>query len=334
MIPRTLNAVETSDWKTLLSQSSITLYQLCEYLNIPYDPLAELAHKEFPLRVPEPYLKKIRKGDINDPLLLQILPQLSEVQTSPEFTKDPLNEADYNPVPGIIHKYSNRILLINSSTCAINCRYCFRKHFPYEHQRRSKKQWAESIDYIRNNPLIYEVIMSGGDPLTMTNAHLREMLDQISTIPHIKRVRIHSRLPIVLPQRIDASFIDIMESFPLQKIMVLHSNHPNEIDQEVGLAIRKLTSTRTQVFNQTVLLRGINDQASILAELNEKLFEYGAIPYYLHLLDKVKGTKHFDIEQTRAQEIMRELLKILPGFLIPRLVREIPEKPSKTWIHF
>jgi EF-P beta-lysylation protein EpmB len=334
MIHRTLNAVEESDWKTLLSQSNISLKQLCKRLNIDYDAMAEAADKDFPLRIPEPYLQKIEVGNPRDPLLLQVLPRAQEIDLTPGYTIDALNETAFNPAPGIVHKYQNRLLLIQNGSCAIHCRYCFRRHFPYDAQQQSKAQWSRSLDYIRNNPDIQEVILSGGDPLTLNNVYLQNLFTELADIPQIKRLRIHTRLPVVLPQRIDSALIDLFQRLPMQKVMVIHVNHPNELGYDTAESLTKIKQSGFHLLNQTVLLKDINDDAAILSRLSEKLFENGVLPYYLHLLDKIQGVAAFDVPKEQAKCIMRTLTQSLSGFLVPKLVREIPGEASKTWVHF
>lgn len=239
---------------------------------------------------------------------------------------------DHNPAPGIVHKYSNRLLLIVSPSCAINCRYCFRRHFPYQENRQSKQQWRQAIDYIAKSKEINEVIFSGGDPLAANDNFLGWLCEQIAAIPHIKRLRIHTRLPVVIPSRIDEGFLRWASSTRLKPLVVLHINHGNEINLQVTEAVQRMTNLGIRVMNQTVLLKGVNDNAETLAQLSEKLFDIGAMPYYLHLLDQVQGASHFDIPQHFALNIYADLQTRLPGFLVPRLVREVAGEKSKTLI--
>jgi len=330
MIPRTLDAVETPDWKELLSTAISSPKVLSERLDIPFTSISNDASQDFKLFVPEPYLQRIEKGNCNDPLLKQVLPQHVEMTSPPNYSKDPLAEDAFNTVPGLIHKYKNRVLLVSGASCAINCRYCFRRHFPYAENRLSKEQWLNALDYIRQHTEINEVILSGGDPLITNDKQLQWLTGHISEIPHIKRLRIHTRLPVVIPQRIDRSLLKWLSEVPLQKVMVLHINHPNEIDHAVKQAIHHIKETGTLVLNQSVMLAGINDCAETLSELSEKLFDAGALPYYIHQLDKIKGAAHFDISPENMQKIYTDLQAILPGYLLPKLVTEIPHKASKT----
>lgn len=327
---QTLNTVEIPDWKEVLSNAISSPVELANRLKIPLSAISNEANRDFKLLVPEPYLQRIETGNCDDPLLKQILPQYSEMIPTAGFSSDPLEEDTFNPVPGLIHKYQNRVLLVSSTTCAINCRYCFRRHFPYSENRLSKEQWLKALDYIRQHTALNEVILSGGDPLVINDKQLNWLTGKLTDITHIKRLRIHTRLPVVIPQRVDHSFLSWLIALPLQKVVVLHINHPNEIDTAVELAIRNIKQAGALVLNQSVMLAGVNDNAEILAKLSEKLFVAGALPYYLHQLDKVKGAAHFDIPPARVKEIYVELLASLPGYLVPKLVTEDPHQLSKT----
>ncbi len=332
-IPVEDKTVITPDWKELLSQSKLSTQDLLKLVRLEKHPLAsESAEKLFELRVPKPYLDKIEKGKADDPLLLQILPQLAEHTNTAGFTNDPLEEEKYSPVKGVIHKYENRVLLIASSTCVINCRYCFRRNFPYSEHTQSKSDWQEALDYIRKNDSITEVILSGGDPLIHSNNYLFWLLGEIDQLTHVKRIRIHSRLIVSLPQRIDAEFIKALGEINKPIIIVMHCNHPNELGDELALATQQLSDLNVTLLNQSVLLRSINDQAEILKQLSEGLFEIGVLPYYLFILDKVTGTAHFEISISEAKKIHQALQASLPGYLVPRLTIEVPGQESKTSI--
>jgi len=324
----------TPDWKQQLSQAVSSIDQLLNLLKLNPDQLgiSHSAAAQFALKVPHSFIARMRPGDPRDPLLLQVLPLAAEMVETQGYNHDPLHESQHNPVAGIVHKYANRLLLIISPVCAINCRYCFRRHFPYAENRQSKEQWQSALDYIRNDTTINEVIFSGGDPLTANDQFLAWLCEQIADIAHIKRLRIHTRLPVVIPARIDQRFLHWATATRLKTIVVLHISHANEIDAELATAIRKMVDAGIQVFNQTVLLRGINDSATILAQLSEALFDCGVVPYYLHLCDPVAGAQHFDLEEDIARHIYAQLQALLPGFLLPKLVREIPGKKSKSLI--
>lgn len=325
--------VHAQSWQTQLSQGVKSPSQLLETLGLSSEllPDAQKGHEEFPVRVPMSFVNRMKKGDINDPLLLQVLPLFNETETTPQgFVMDPLGEADANKTPGIVHKYQGRVLLIASGSCAINCRYCFRRHFPYAENQLSTQEWLNALDYIRTRPDINEVILSGGDPLNNNDQRLFTLIDAIENIPHVTRLRIHTRLPIVLPARITDELIIRLKASRLNVITVVHANHANEINEEVGAALTKLHGDNLHVLNQSVLLKDINDSAHSLKALSERLFTYRVLPYYLHLLDAVKGAHHFDVPQAQAQAIMLELQAILPGFLVPKLVKEVHGRPSKT----
>jgi len=317
-----------------LSQSVTTIDELLGSLNLNAAQLStsQQAIADFALRVPRPFISRMQANNPSDPLLLQVLPVKAELSSAAGYSDDPLDEVSHNPIAGIVHKYANRLLLVVSPACAINCRYCFRRHFPYQENRQNKEQWQNALDYIRSATEINEVIYSGGDPLAANDHFLAWLTEQIADIKHIKRLRIHTRLPVVIPSRIDQSFLSWATATRLKPIVVLHINHANEIDNEVIQSIKRLQACGIKVLNQSVLLRGINDSADCLAELSEKLFDCDVMPYYLHLFDPVAGASHFDIEERRAKKIYADLQAILPGFLVPKLVREIPNKPSKTTI--
>jgi len=331
MIPRTVPTWQSLRWQDELSDLIRDPKELFELLQL--DPAllpdAIAASTDFPLRVPRSFAARMQPGDVNDPLLQQVLPLGQELLAAPGYNSDPLEESNANPHPGLIHKYRGRVLLIVSSNCAINCRYCFRRHFPYQDNKPGRQDWQSVLDYIAADASITEVIYSGGDPLAAADRQLSWMTEQVAAIPHIKRLRIHSRMPVVVPSRIDQQCLAWLSSHRLQTVMVLHANHANEINGEVAEAVTRLRNAGITLLNQTVLLRGINDSAAALAALSERLFEIGVLPYYLHLLDKVTGASHFDLDEARAKALHRELLSQLPGYLVPRLVREEPDAPSK-----
>jgi len=288
------------------------------------------ASQDFQLRVPMAYLQRIVKGDINDPLLLQILPLKEELRGAPGYTADPLDEQTANPIPGLIHKYHGRVLLIVSPNCAINCRYCFRRHFPYQDNKPGRNEWQQALDYIAGDDSITEVIYSGGDPLAASDKQLLWLTEEIAQISHVKRLRVHTRLPIVIPDRITDHCLHWLTSTDLLTSLVIHSNHPNELDHHVEAALKKLSNAGVTLLNQTVLLSGINDSVETLQALSEKLFQVGVLPYYLHLLDKVKGAAHFEVSDQLAKQLLTELMARLPGYLVPKLVREMPDHPNKV----
>ncbi len=319
-------------WQDILKSCFTKPDDLLNYLNIRTEVPEALQQTmtNFPMRVPLPFAQRMRKGDLNDPLLLQVLPQIAELETIPGFTHDPLCESHATAKEGLLHKYHGRVLLVTTSSCAIHCRYCFRRHFPYDSHRLNKQHWLETFDYIAQDGTISEVILSGGDPLNCANHQLEWISHQLEKIPHIKRLRIHTRLPIAIPQRVDSGLLSWLANCRLKVVMVLHCNHPNEIDEAVRVALSKLSDIKIPLLNQSVLLAKVNDRVDILAELSEQLFDCGVQPYYLHLLDKVTGSAHFDLENHKVEQLYRELFEILPGYLVPKLVREVAGAPAKV----
>ncbi|RXE95356.1 EF-P beta-lysylation protein EpmB [Pseudoalteromonas sp. PS5] len=320
-----------TNWQKELANVVTDPQELLNILGLQdhFDARDFAAKRLFPMRVPRPFIDKMRHGDRYDPLLLQVLPVHQEYLTEAGFSKDPLEEQDA-PVPGLLHKYRSRVLLMLKTGCAVNCRYCFRRHFPYQDNQVNKRTLAPVFDYLRTHPEINEVILSGGDPLMAKDDMIAWVLEQLETIPQIKRLRIHSRLPVVIPTRITEALCQRLAQSHLKVILVNHINHPNEIDEHFKAAMKQLKQANVTLLNQAVLLKGINNDAATQAQLSEALFDADILPYYLHLLDKVEGASHFDVEEAEAKTLMAELLETLPGFLVPKLVREIGGQPSKT----
>ncbi|MDO6425822.1 EF-P beta-lysylation protein EpmB [Thalassotalea sp. 1_MG-2023] len=287
------------------------------------------ARKLFPVRVPKPFIARMVKGDIDDPLLKQVMPLSAEFIETQGYSADPLAEHE-TVAEGLLHKYTHRVLMIVKAGCAINCRYCFRRHFPYADNSPNKQRWQQALDYIAEHQEINEVIFSGGDPLMANDQHLQWLIAQIERISHVKRLRIHSRLPVVIPQRITSELVNMLANTRLKSTLVFHINHPNEIDEQFANAIEPLRQARIPLFNQSVLLKGINDEVSTLCLLSEQLFDHGIQPYYLHLFDKVQGVAHFDISEQQAQSLVKNMMATLPGFLMPKVVREIAGEANKT----
>jgi EF-P beta-lysylation protein EpmB len=287
------------------------------------------ARRLFPMRVPQPFINKMRFGDPNDPLLLQVLPQHQEFITQIGYNKDPLEEQQ-SAIPGLLHKYRSRVLVMFKTGCAVNCRYCFRRHFPYQDNQVNKQALLEVIKYLKSHSHVNEVILSGGDPLMAKDNAISWFLEQLEQLPQIKRLRIHSRLPVVIPARITLELCERFKASPLKIIFVNHINHGNEIDDDFENAMQMLKQANVTLLNQAVLLKGINDTVEAQVALSEKLFEADILPYYLHLLDKVEGASHFDMSEEAALNLMAGMLAELPGFLVPKLVREIGGKTSKT----
>lgn len=287
------------------------------------------ARKLFAVRVPRPFAEKMRKGDPNDPLFLQAMSHQSEFLQADGFVKDPLEE-QHSPAPNILHKYHNRLLFMLKNSCAINCRYCFRRHFPYEEVKSGKNVWQQGLAYIAEHAELEEVILSGGDPLMAKDHELNWLLTELEQIPHIQTLRIHSRLPVVIPNRITPELCSRLAKSRLNVVLVTHINHANEIDQTFAAKMAQLKAAGVMLLNQSVLLKGVNDNSQTLKALSDKLFRYGILPYYLHLLDKVEGASHFFIADEQAFTIYKELQRITSGYLVPKLAREIAFEPNKT----
>ena len=292
-----------------------------------------IAKPAFPLRVPRRFVDRMQAGNADDPLLLQILPTTEELRDVTGYSTDPVGDIDSSITPGVLHKYTGRALLIVTGACAIHCRYCFRRNYPYASGSLSRGDFQTAIDTLASDPTIEEIILSGGDPLTLSNDKLATLLDALIKIPHIKRVRIHTRIPVVLPERINAQLLDLLARCPRPIIMVIHCNHAQEIDDSVATAVAALSDIGATMLNQSVLLRGVNDSADVLSDLSERLFDIGVLPYYLHQLDPVAGAAHFNVEDARAIELITAVADRLPGYLVPRLVREIPGESAKRLVH-
>jgi len=323
--------MQQANWQAELRKAKTSPAALLEHSGLHENslPLAIQAASSFPLRVTEEFKSRIVNGDVHDPLLRQILPLAEEDQDHPDFSVDPLAEYAKQPVPGLLHKYHGRALLVVTGACAIHCRYCFRRHFSYQDSNPASNQWQSALDYLARDQTISEVILSGGDPLILSDDRLSGLAKALAAIPHIKRLRIHTRIPIVLPERIVDTLLDWLTGTRLKPVMVVHVNHANELDHSVAVAIEKLKTVHIPLLNQSVLLKGVNDSTQALATLSERLFELGILPYYLHMLDPVKGAAHFAVDDVQAQDIMEGLRETLPGYLVPKLVREVAGRASK-----
>ena len=284
----------------------------------------------FPLLVTRSFLRRMRRGDPRDPLLLQVLPLGAEADSVPGFEADALDEQSAHAAPGLLQKYAGRALLIATGACAIHCRYCFRREFPYGEEPRRMSDWEPAFERLRQDASIREIILSGGDPLMLTDARLAEMIRRLDAIPHLERLRIHTRLPIVLPSRVTRPLLNLLRSTRMTPIVVVHANHPAELVDDCAAALRKLVRSGLTVLNQAVLLRGINDSVEALSGLSERLINLGVIPYYLHQLDRVSGTAHFEVPEGRGVELVNALRRRLPGYAVPQYVREIPGQPHKV----
>lgn len=319
-------------WQKILAQGFSSVGELLEFLSLPAEIGCITAEKKFKTRVPRGFAARMQKANPRDPLLLQVLASIHELETVDGYIADPLAEIMMNPVQGLIHKYQGRVLLTLTGVCAINCRYCFRRHFPYENNNPGRRGWQAVLEYIRADLTIKEVILSGGDPLLASDHLLTDFLKQLENISHLRTIRFHTRVPIVLPVRINESLLTMLSTSKLRKVIVLHSNHPQEIDDDVQRVCANLSEAGCHLLNQSVLLKEVNDDAHILATLSERLFDCGVLPYYLHVLDKVAGAAHFDLPISEVLQIYQQLQSQLPGYLVPRLAREEAGKTSKTLI--
>lgn len=318
-------------WRQIQRQNFTDWKKLLTYLQLEED-IAQailLPHSKFSLNIPQRLVQKIVKRNWNDPILLQFLPTLEELKPAPLFILDPVGDGASRKKPKLLHKYQGRALLICTSACAMHCRYCFRQHFDYQTQ---DKLFQEELKEIAEEPSLSEVLLSGGDPLSLSNAQLRHLLSELNSIPHLKRIRFHTRFPIGIPERIDEDFLTMLATSCKQVIFVIHCNHPQEFDEEIFNQLKKVQQLGIPVLTQTVLLRGINDDLETLKNLFLLLIDNGIIPYYLHQLDRVQGAAHFEVPEEKGKELMAQLGPLLPGYAIPKYVREIPNQPQKTQI--
>lgn len=331
MIPQT--DIISADWQQQLRDVISTGEHLLQALQLRPEQVgfSERASRDFALKVPRAFVTRMRVGDPSDPLLRQVLSHRRELLAEPGYGTDPVGETD-DAVrqPGIIQKYHGRVLLVLSGGCAINCRYCFRRHFPYPDHRNSRSDWQRALQTIAADPSISEVILSGGDPLLVSDLQLAELVRGIAAIGHVQRLRVHTRLPVVIPARVTGGLLQALTGTRLPCVVVIHSNHANEVDAAVHDAMRFMQAQGITLLNQAVLLAGVNDDADALVTLSERLFAVGVLPYYLHLLDKVQGAAHFDVPQHRGTALIKAISARLPGYLVPRLVREDAGAPAKT----
>lgn len=316
-------------WQTQIKNMITSIAELAELVELK--SLAACEHP-FPVRVPHHFAMRIQKGNPNDPLLLQVLTQPQESLLTDGYIKDPLQEKPQTKLPGLIQKFPGRVLITVTGSCAIHCRYCFRKHFPYQDNRATGKNWPVLFEHIAKDKSLYEVILSGGDPLMLQDKQLAQILYDLSQLEHIQLIRIHTRLPVVIPHRIDDAFIKMITPYKEKLVFVYHVNHPQELCEEIKTATIQLKELHIPIYNQSVLLKNINDNVVTLTQLSFALFAHGIQPYYLHLLDKVMGTQHFDMSLSRAKQLYKHLRSTLPGYLVPQLVQEIPGQTSKILV--
>lgn len=325
-----MTASKVALWQRELAAAVRDPQALLRLLDLPDGNTSSKAAQQFRLLAPHSYIARMKKGDWHDPLLRQVLPLDDELQVVEGFNHDPVGDQHSVVADGVLHKYHGRVLLVTTGACAVHCRYCFRRHFPYSESNPVKAEWEGALAYIRANPDVREVILSGGDPLTLADERLAVLFRQLRDMPQITRVRFHTRLPVVLPSRIDAGFLQLLHEIPQQTVMVIHANHAQElVADDVRQALTALRAAGVTLLNQAVLLRGVNDSVQAQVDLSESLFAHGVMPYYLHLLDRVAGAAHFEVAETEAVRLLETLRKRLPGFLVPKLVREVAGEKAK-----
>ena len=329
--PRQPAALVPVRWQQALREAVRDPRELLDLLGLDRlaPRLSDEAMVQFPLRVPRGFVARMRHGDPSDPLLRQVLPLDDEMRPMPGFGLDAVGDGAAKTAPGVIQKYRGRALLVATGSCAIHCRYCFRRHFPYAEETAARDGWREAVDLIRQDASIEEVLLSGGDPLSLSNGKLAELTGALADIPHLRRLRIHSRLPIVVPERVDDGLMGWLSTLPWPVTLVVHANHANEFDGTVDAALGRLRAAGVHLLNQAVLLRGVNDSVDALAALSERGFRAGVLPYYLHQLDRVAGVAHFEVDDAHARALHAGLAARLSGYLVPRLVREIPGDTGK-----
>jgi len=332
MVTETAQHAQAPSWQHELARAYTRPESLLRALDL--DPAlldgVRAGARLFALRVPRGYVRRMRSGDAADPLLRQVLPTGAENRDVEGFSRDPVGELPSTEPGGILHKYRGRALLITTGACAVHCRYCFRRHFPYADHHAGVAHWQPALDYLRERPEINEVILSGGDPLSLTDPRLAELSQGLAAIPHVQRLRLHTRTPVVLPERVDDALLTWLQRWGNRSVVVLHANHPNEVDHTVARAAARLRDAGAWTLNQGVLLRGVNDASATLVALSERLFDAGVLPYYLHTLDPVAGAAHFDLPDAEAKRLIAETAERLPGYLVPQLVRELPGRAAKT----
>lgn len=334
MIPASDLSWQSDDWRRVLAAAVTDPLDLLQRLGLSGHALRMHIDpaNPFPLRVPEPLLRRMRHGDPDDPILRQVLAHDDERLDVPGFGTDPLGERHANAQPGLLHKYRGRALLIVTGGCAVHCRYCFRRHFPYEENNPGRRGLDAALEHLGSEPELREVILSGGDPLLLDDDALAALLERLEALPNLQRLRIHTRLPVVIPQRVTAALAARLGRGRLKPVLVLHVNHARELGDDVDAGLEALREWRIPLLNQSVLLRGVNDDVEALRELSERLFDLGVMPYYLHLLDRVRGAAHFEVPEPEARALHDGLAASTPGYLVPRLVREVAGAPGKSWL--
>ncbi|MEX2113559.1 MAG: EF-P beta-lysylation protein EpmB [Pirellulales bacterium] len=325
-------AVRCESWQQAFKDAVREPVELCRLLDLPpgYAAGAQRAAADFPLFAPRGYVARMRPRDPHDPLLRQVLPLDDELTSPAGYRADPVGDGRATLSPGLLHKYQSRVLMVTTGACAVHCRYCFRRHFPYGQGPRSLDDWQPALAQIAADRSIREVILSGGDPLTLVDGHLAQLARRLAAIEHVVRLRVHTRLPILIPQRVTGELLDWLRGTRLAPIVVIHANHAQELDEAVAAALARLTDAGIVLLNQSVLLAGVNDSADALAALCERLVDLRVMPYYLHQLDRVTGAAHFEVPVAKGRELLAELRRRLPGYAVPRYVQEIAGQPHKT----
>lgn len=326
-----LSAPHYASWQEALKDAVREPAELCQMLGLPKELIvgARQAAGQFPLLVPRGYVARMRPGDLADPLLRQVLPVSDEATVAHGFVADPVDDAAARRTAGLLQKYQGRALLMTTGRCAVHCRYCFRRLYPYHESPRSLDEWQPAFDQVAADASLHEIILSGGDPLTLVDATLTRFVERLEAIPHLRRLRIHTRLPIVIPERVTGPLIDLLRGSRLRPIVVLHANHANELDEQVARSIGRLADAGIMLLNQAVLLAGVNDTVEAQAALCERLVELRVLPYYLHQLDRVTGAVHFEVPIDTGRQLMTKMRERLPGYAVPRYVQEIPGGTSK-----
>ena len=325
----TIGDRQTRDWRSALKDAVRDVDELLGLVQVARQRLPPIdADPDFPLLVPREFVTRMEIGNPKDPLLLQVLPLAEEQVLQPGFSADPLQEVERATRDGVLSKYRGRALLVTTGACPVHCRYCFRRHFPYS-EASLRGSLQGTLKRLGEEPH-QEVILSGGDPLALSNRRLAHLLEELKSLPGLKRVRLHSRFPVILPQRVDAGLVQLLGRYDLPVVMVIHCNHGNELSAAVLECLQDLAGAGVTLLNQAVLLKGVNDRASAQIDLAERLFEAQVLPYYLHQLDPVAGAAHFQVDDQRAKALMRDVAARLPGYLTPKLVREVPGAPGKT----
>jgi EF-P beta-lysylation protein EpmB len=325
----------SAGWQEAMRTAIRDGVELCRRLSLPaeYEEAAARAGRFFPVFAPLGYVAKMRPGDPHDPLLRQVLPLGEELDQPAGYTADPVADNTAALTPGLLQKYRGRALMITSGACAIHCRYCFRRHFPYRDAPHSLAQWQPAIDRLAEDGIVEEIVLSGGDPLTLVDSQLRQLVDRLAAIPQLRRIRVHSRLPIVIPDRVGEEMIGWLRATRLTPLVVVHANHPAELDDAVGNAIGRLVDAGVPMLNQTVLLRGVNDDVETLVSLGRRLVDLRVLPYYLHQLDRVSGAAHFEVPIEEGRRLVDQIRARLPGYAVPRYVQEVAGAPYK-WLLF